>query len=615
MSEHRDYVKRYNAEQIECNDCGARIRRANLARQAQQHASSRSTSVSSLLCRAARCDAEQQFDSRTSSQERLDVRSTASADARHGSAGRSRLEQGEARYGGLSFSEYLIAGAAANAVMEQHEIYIVAQLCGYLQDQYPQLPTEARPYVVTAAAAGAQHAARIHFFAEVHQTIHSPEERQRVAGARSALASWNIGLREDPAFKPMTTSTTTVHESMRSTTDNSGGPARVDKQLSVSPGRNQRVNSVILSAPHNPDLPASSTRVAEPSEADATQDTTCIVGANGCATLLDQLGFPVDRDHSNASCQQVLAMALQQNEIDQAVAFFPAVDDPPPSFGAHACTDINMIVQSVEDTTGQRASATATLIDTSETFVSMPALTVVVTGEDRGAADPLPENQDEGRTRLSSSTGMSTDVISDVKKRAGSAQAAEIIKNNGAGGVQAAGVAQKRGGDDSQKAVTGDKENCGDDAQETMDITEGKSETRSNPAKEVGKGVTRIKTIKGTHDSSKRTTCEQPLPAAKDKHENSDKRLEPARNGTTSADATRRHTMRSRIVPPSPAGTKPSTVSESAAQPPAARRTLCRNRKSRGASRPTGSREIDIYTTACHSKKTDITDTGTTISH
>lgn len=103
---------------------------------------------------------------------------------------------GERRYGGLSFSEYSASQtAAAGVISRSHPSYDAMTLTDFVTKNFPEIPPEARPYLVIGVAAGAQHAAIEHHYAEDHSNADVPRRKQRAEPARCALAVWSKGLR------------------------------------------------------------------------------------------------------------------------------------------------------------------------------------------------------------------------------------------------------------------------------------------------------------------------------------------------------------------------------------------------------------------------------------
>ena len=57
-----------------------------------------------------------------------------------------------------------------------------------------------QPYLVIGAVVGAQHASQMHFLWHSNRGLSDPSSRRLAMSARTSLASWNIGLRDDLTF-------------------------------------------------------------------------------------------------------------------------------------------------------------------------------------------------------------------------------------------------------------------------------------------------------------------------------------------------------------------------------------------------------------------------------
>jgi hypothetical protein len=114
----------------------------------------------------------------------------------------------------FSFNDYLVASAAASTVVEQHDRYDLDGFRTFIAANFSTIPADVRPYLVIGAAAGAQHAAQIHFLAETHEAWREPGEQEIASRPRCSLSSWIIGLhRGSEFFRPVghQTSCHTLH--------------------------------------------------------------------------------------------------------------------------------------------------------------------------------------------------------------------------------------------------------------------------------------------------------------------------------------------------------------------------------------------------------------------
>ena len=179
---------------VECEDCGATVMRSNISRHRMTHLAGmkrhlRSTSVSSLPTNRV-----------------MDINSH---QLTHNNGGSVTSQPSnpmlfhpsrECRTPDVSFSNYLMASAAASAAVEQHDRYNLRGLCAYVGENFPTIPVDARPYLVIGAAACAQYAAQIHFLADTHEASVEPDKQLIAARARCSLSSWAIGLRRDDSL-------------------------------------------------------------------------------------------------------------------------------------------------------------------------------------------------------------------------------------------------------------------------------------------------------------------------------------------------------------------------------------------------------------------------------
>ena len=186
---------------VECEECGLSLLKSNLNRHMMNHNPLRKGSSSSssmpLLCRSMSVDAARHcIESSISVPDRGMRRDVCLSDIQpSGNSGKHGPTSQ------LSMEQYLIANAAAAAVSEQHQIYDMQGLCGFITRHFPSIPVEVRPYLVVGAAAGAQHAAQIHFLAETHRLSQEPYKREIARSARCSLSNWAMGLRSEMCFQ------------------------------------------------------------------------------------------------------------------------------------------------------------------------------------------------------------------------------------------------------------------------------------------------------------------------------------------------------------------------------------------------------------------------------
>jgi hypothetical protein len=192
-----------SADRVECKDYGASIRRSNLSRYVALHGvqvRQRSSSAGSLSCRAITIQRSQTFRSRSpsrdsnSSNAALGLPEPVCSNYRRAESVSELSALEGHRYGGLSFADYLVAGAAAVTVTEQHSIFDINRLCDFVARYYPQIPSAARLYLIVGAASGAQYAAHMHFFTESHFSCDDPNRKHLAQGTRCSFSSWNLGL-------------------------------------------------------------------------------------------------------------------------------------------------------------------------------------------------------------------------------------------------------------------------------------------------------------------------------------------------------------------------------------------------------------------------------------
>ena len=368
-----------SADRVECNDCGASIRRSNLSRHVALHGvqvRQRSSSAGSLSCRAVTIQRPQTVRSRSpsrdsnSSNATLDLPEPVGSNYGRAESVSELSAPADHRYGGLSFADYLVAGAAAVAVTEQHSIFDINRLCDFVARNYPQIPAAARPYLIIAAASGAQHAAHIHFFAESHFSSDDPNRKHLAQGARCSLSSWNLGLRSD----------TTSHVPGPSTMPTSDQDAQVNdstKSRQHRPGpateRQGEHNARELSAC----LPYGSTVHAAPDETAEREGHSPLKSSSSGATmgsvtrvpLLDEVCLPVLRDESDIACRKhCLQVAEEDGIYESQTTDEPTMDEPVVEDHGHAVA--NVIVPSLTSVTPK-----------------LPILTVTITETDRSVAD------------------------------------------------------------------------------------------------------------------------------------------------------------------------------------------------------------------------------------
>lgn len=157
---------KYDATQkVQCPQCHTEIRRSNMSRHLAAHSTaqprthrSRSPSISETSSRRSVSSSAQTIS--------------------------------DQQYGGLSLESFLVAERAATAITDQHGNYEFHSLMSFINTQFPQIPSYAAPYLIIGAAAGARHAAHVHYIVDASPHTNDNNRMKR------ALASWSLGLRQ-----------------------------------------------------------------------------------------------------------------------------------------------------------------------------------------------------------------------------------------------------------------------------------------------------------------------------------------------------------------------------------------------------------------------------------
>lgn len=175
----------------ECDECGATVMRSNLSRHRMTH-----LAVSIQRLRSASASLVSNNCEMEVGNHHL-VRASSKSGASQLSNPMTHYREFDRQFSSFSFSGFLIASAAAYAVLQQHDRYNLNLngLSMYVVERFLAIPVEARPYLVIGAAAGAQYASQIYFLAETHEASTESGKHQVAARARCSLSSWAIGRR------------------------------------------------------------------------------------------------------------------------------------------------------------------------------------------------------------------------------------------------------------------------------------------------------------------------------------------------------------------------------------------------------------------------------------
>jgi len=92
-----------------------------------------------------------------------------------------------------------VIAEAVPALLDQHDKYDLNHLESYLEGYYPEIPSQLREVVITAATLGARRAALLHSVWEKNKDSLDPEKRRFAGEAASSLSFWALGLR--PAYR------------------------------------------------------------------------------------------------------------------------------------------------------------------------------------------------------------------------------------------------------------------------------------------------------------------------------------------------------------------------------------------------------------------------------
>ena len=283
-------VEAYRAERVPCPDCGSEVRRTKLRRHRDGHLLQRS--VSSVRCRATTLTEQPATLSRHSSMDSVAIQDfdgcSSIIDSRRPMVRQSSVNN---TFAGLSRIEYLVASAAASAVTERHEAYNINSLCNYVMMEFPEIPAVARPYLVIGAAAGAQHAAQIHFLAETHAASPESSRRELARSARCSLSAWSAGLQFDP-----NPSTSVM------------GMARPELQIQL-PDTPRVMSMPVL--PSNPLAENGQCRSSSEGMLHQPSNATSNIEHDQIQTL-DELNLPVSRDVSDQAFNDIIAEAARQ---------------------------------------------------------------------------------------------------------------------------------------------------------------------------------------------------------------------------------------------------------------------------------------------------------------
>ena len=90
-----------------------------------------------------------------------------------------------------------VIGEAVPALLDQHHMYSLEQLTGYLEKYYPEILVSVREPVVMAATLAARQAALLHGIVEKNVNSRDSRKREFAAEAASTLSFWALGLRPE----------------------------------------------------------------------------------------------------------------------------------------------------------------------------------------------------------------------------------------------------------------------------------------------------------------------------------------------------------------------------------------------------------------------------------
>ena len=358
-----------SSDRLECFHCGASIRRSNMSRHVASHGDPvrlRSSSANSMVGRSTVLQSSEEVHSRSSSRDSASSRTTMDLlEPACTNVGRDELTtdgsiSANGPYGGLSLADYLVVGVAAVAATEQHNIFDINRLCDFIAHNYPQIPAAARPYLVIGAAAGAQHAAHIHFFADSHSNSDDPNRRNLAQGASCSLSSWSLGLRTHSAFhgpappmQPNTNPQEQSHESRRSQYNRSG--LLIERQV----GRTQsEISACIPNVSNTKAVPVGTAEIPVQCLSEPSTPGEGIVHSLD-VSFLDEVHLPIARDDSNRVCQQLWMQVAENVGISEVQAVTEALQD-----------------EQLADTPASTDTATY-----------LPVLTVAITKRDRSVAE------------------------------------------------------------------------------------------------------------------------------------------------------------------------------------------------------------------------------------
>ena len=114
-------------------------------------------------------------------------------------------------HGRLAPAMATMVTVAVQDLVESHHIYDAVNLGSAMSRNFPDIPADAVPYIVVAAASAAQHVARIHTMRELYMKSDSAERKAHAENALTSMMSWSFGLRRSsppfavPVAPPMNT--------------------------------------------------------------------------------------------------------------------------------------------------------------------------------------------------------------------------------------------------------------------------------------------------------------------------------------------------------------------------------------------------------------------------
>jgi len=99
-------------------------------------------------------------------------------------------------HGMLDLNDVLTIKYAVRELLERHQEYDIPNLCEFVIRNYPDLSTDAVPYVVLSAVEAAAYVAQFHTIAETYAKSDNVNHRQTSVNATLSLKAWEFGPRQ-----------------------------------------------------------------------------------------------------------------------------------------------------------------------------------------------------------------------------------------------------------------------------------------------------------------------------------------------------------------------------------------------------------------------------------